>query len=277
MRYLTIKRHKSLIGWAVQLRIYIEDPFSPELDICGVPCKLLGIVKNNEERSFPIGLESRRVFLVPQVKSRDLYNTPFTIPFGQENVFVAGKFCQENGLMPFRLDGIEPTTEQLEREKKMKKRSIIISVIVFAVLMGLLFVLRNMDFGTDAKKFSKGDFSITLTEEFRESQYDEFYAVYESDMVAVMVLQEQTEPGWEASQYFRSLEQLGADLHQKDSLVWISFTEDADGLTYYYESYFFENEDTFWTVMFGVPVGKQDEYASEFFKWAKSVELAQQI
>ena len=52
MRYLTIKRHKSLIGWAVQVRVYIEDPFSPELDICGVPCRLLGMLKNNQEKSF---------------------------------------------------------------------------------------------------------------------------------------------------------------------------------------------------------------------------------
>lgn len=277
MRSLTVKRHKAFTGCAVQIRVYIEDPFSPELDICGVPCKLLGIIKNNEERSFPIGLESRRVFFVPQVKSRDLYNTPFTVPYGQENVFVAGKFCQENGLMPFRLDGIEPTTEQLEREKKMKKRSVIIGVIVFAVLMGLLFVLRNIDFGTDAKEFSKGDFSITLTEAFRESQYDEFYAVYESDMVAVMVLQEEMTLGQDAAGYIQSLEQMGADLQKKDSMVWFTATEDVDGLTYYYEYYLFEDKDTLWTVIFGVPVGKQDEYASEFFQWAKSVELAQQI
>ena len=47
MMNLTIKRNKSFVGCLAKLKVWIEDE-AGELVIGGVPCRLLGDLKNGE-------------------------------------------------------------------------------------------------------------------------------------------------------------------------------------------------------------------------------------
>ena len=64
MRDLSIKRNKSFVGCLAKLKVYIEDIDSKDIVINGVPCRKLGELKNGEMKTFQIGEESAKVFVI---------------------------------------------------------------------------------------------------------------------------------------------------------------------------------------------------------------------
>ena len=62
MRNLTIKREKTFVGSLMKVHVYIEDHFNSEITINNVPCRKLGDLKNNEEKTF--SLSKGQMFLI---------------------------------------------------------------------------------------------------------------------------------------------------------------------------------------------------------------------
>ena len=58
------------------MKVYIEDAQSNELIISGVPCRKLGDLKNGEEKTFEIGEDAAKVFVIADTLSKD-YCTEF--------------------------------------------------------------------------------------------------------------------------------------------------------------------------------------------------------
>ena len=74
MRNLTIKREKSFVSSLAKMKVYIEDPTSNEMRINDVPCRKIGDLKNGEEKTFQIGEEEAKVFVIADKSNKNLQN-----------------------------------------------------------------------------------------------------------------------------------------------------------------------------------------------------------
>ena len=99
MRNLTIKRIKTSVACLMTMKIYIEDPNSSEITINNTPCRKLDDLKNGEEKTFQIDAQEQKVFVIADQFSKNYCNEFYTIPAGQEDIFLAGKnkFNPANG------------------------------------------------------------------------------------------------------------------------------------------------------------------------------------
>ena len=70
MRQLTVRRRKVFNAFAAKARVYIEDPYHPEITIEGTPCRKLGDMKNGGELSASIGDEAVRLFIIADKLSK---------------------------------------------------------------------------------------------------------------------------------------------------------------------------------------------------------------
>ena len=121
MRKLTIKRHKSIVACAVKDLVYIEDYQSSEITIQGVPCRKIGEIKNGEEKTFEIGEEKQKIFIVFELLLKDTFHTSITIEAGQEDVSLSGKHYYSVSGNPFRFDGVQLTEEEMTNQKKKNR------------------------------------------------------------------------------------------------------------------------------------------------------------
>ena len=102
MRRLWIHRRKSSAAAMKKMKVYIEDPQGEAL-INGFLCRTLGELKNGQMRSFPIGNQALRVFVVEDSFSRDLNNSFAMIPEGEEDAVLSGQNVRMSvGKKPFR-------------------------------------------------------------------------------------------------------------------------------------------------------------------------------
>ena len=87
------------------MKVWIEDP-AGDLVIDGVPCRLLGKLKNGEEGSFEIGEDAARVFVIGDKLSRSFCSDFYEIPAGSDDVVLSGvnRFNPATG-NAFRFDG----------------------------------------------------------------------------------------------------------------------------------------------------------------------------
>ena len=74
MRNLTIKRTKSFVGCLAKMKIYIEDPTSNEMLINNTSCRKIGDLKNGEEKTFQIGEQEAKVFVIADKLSKNYCN-----------------------------------------------------------------------------------------------------------------------------------------------------------------------------------------------------------
>lgn len=91
MRNLTIKRKKSFAACLTKMKVYIEDLTSNTIVISGIPCRKLGELKNGEEKTFQIGEQAARIFVIADTLSKEFCNDYYQLSEGQENVFLSGK------------------------------------------------------------------------------------------------------------------------------------------------------------------------------------------
>lgn len=106
MRNLTIKRDKSFVACLMADKVYMEDSASSEITINNVPCRLLGTLKNVEQKTFSIPQEETKIFVIADKLSKNFCNEVYTVPAGEENVFLSGRnhFNPASG-NAFRFDG----------------------------------------------------------------------------------------------------------------------------------------------------------------------------
>ena len=87
MRNLTIKRQKSFVACLGKMKVYIEDPMANDLVIKGVYCRKLGDLKNGEEKTFQIGDNAAKVFVIADALSKDFCNE-FILIFKPYNKYI---------------------------------------------------------------------------------------------------------------------------------------------------------------------------------------------
>ena len=297
MRNLTITRHKSFVGSMGIDKVYIRDEQSSELTIEGVPCRKIGEIKNGETQTFSIPEEEQKIFLIADKLSKERCNASLVIPAGQEDVSFTGKHHFVLGSNPFRFDGVEMTAEQLAKQKKNNRKSIVI--FVFAIIIGLLvgtFIgkiigvsigkivggsINNIIASTTdtPKTFTKEGFEITLTDAFKEVEEPGFFSCYSSKSIMVFVLQEDKSlfDSITLDQYCTLVQQNNSQYnpqpHSGDGLIWLDYTYTADDQQLYYMAFCYETEDAFCTVTFVTPAGNRDECTDTFLQWAKTLKV----
>ena len=143
MRNLTIKRKKKFVACLGKLKVYIEDAQTNELIISGVPCRKLGDLKNGEEKTFEIGEDAAKVFVIADTLSKDYCTEFYQLSEGQDDIVLTGEnyFNPANG-NAFRFDN-NNSEEVLAARKKSNKKGA--TVLIIAIIVGFIigFILSS--------------------------------------------------------------------------------------------------------------------------------------
>lgn len=287
MRNLTIKRTKRFVACLGKMKVYIEDPTSEEIQINGIPCRKLGTLKNGEEQTFTIGEEAAKIFVIADKLSKNFCNEFYQLSEGQEDISLTGKNVYNLAVgNPFRFDNND-SEEVLKNRKKNKKKGIIILCISAAIGLILGFIigfLFSPNHEPQAKVFSDHGISLTLTDEFIQSEMDGYTGCYGSPDVAVYTLEEKFSLSEGAEDY--SIVEYGDLIISQNGLSDITlqstgelhyfeydFTNPESGKTWQYYSFVYKADDAFWLVQFATLSENAAEYKPLIFDWASSVEF----
>lgn len=284
MRNLTIKRNKSFVACLGKMKVYIEDPNANELTINFVPCRKLGELKNGEEKTFEIGENAAKIFVIADTLSKDYCNEYYDIPEGSEDISLSGqnKFNPANG-NAFRFDNNNDENVTEYHKQGTKKGFIVLCAsIVIGLILGFTisyFIFREKE--PADKSFSSGGISITLDESFKVEEDETYSAKFRSSDIAVFAVKESKSAltNYSLSDYGNALitwYQLSSELQTKDELIYFKhdYTDPETNKTFTYTTFVFETEDTFWTVEFASNAKNAEKYADEIFDWAKSISFS---
>ena len=278
MRNLTIKRTKSLVACLAKIKIYIEDPTSNEISINGISCRKLGDLKNGEEKTFSIGNEAAKVFVIADKLSKNICNEFYPLPEGEDDISLSGKnkFNLATG-NSFRFDNNDSEAATANRKKSVKHGALVmITAVILGIAVGLYigFVLN----APKEKTFSAQGMSITLTDEFHRFNEDGYVAIYDSKDVAVFVsrfdiLETQLSEFAELLAVRCGL--ASTDVKTTDGLTHFTFTNTGkqNKVEYQYTVYLYKTGDTFWTVEFATRTKDAGDYADKIQEWVKSVKF----
>lgn len=288
MRNLTVKRTKSFVGCLVKLKVYIEDPTSSELFIRNVPCRKIGELRNGEEKTFSIGENESKLFVIADTLSKDYCNDIYKIPAGQNDVFVSGKNCFNPAIgNAFRFDGISDEEVLQNRKKGNRKGIIILSIaIIIGIIAGILISSKAFwGKSGEPKVFSSDGMQITLTNNFSKTSFEGYTVCYVSKDAAVFAIKENFTLTDGVEDY--TIEQY-SDLVFKnnnvDSSVKLQTNDDLNYFeyerfnpetnnTYNYHAFLYKTSDAFWMIQFATPNEKLESYRPLFLEWAKKVKF----
>lgn len=285
MRNLTIKRTKSFVACLVKMKVYIENPAFGDTLINNVPCSKIGELKNGEEKTFVIGENEAKVYVVADQLSKNYCNDFYKLTAGTEDVYLSGKnrYNPASG-NAFRFDGVVDE-EILHNRKKGTKKGLI--VLVAAIVIGGIvgYSLSSVMLSstpTVPKEFTYDDMTITLTDNFVEKSMDGFTVCYDSSDIAVFVLKESFDLLDGSENY--TLEEYGelvlqsnsfdSELQSDNGLTYFEyeFTNPDNNETYTYFSSLYKTSDAFWMIQFTTPEDYKS-YRDTFIEWAKSVKF----
>lgn len=290
MRNLTIKRTKSFVGCLAKMQIYIEDPSANELQINQIPCRKLGTLKNGEEKTFQIGDEAAKIFVIADKLSRKFCNEFFDLPAGQEDVYLTGrnKFNLLTG-NAFQFDNNTSEAVLANRKRSARFGALILIPCCIAGLVGGYFIGRAIvrsaipeEPTVKEQTFYSTGMRITLTDEFKETSAANYTAAYESKNVAVIALREPFSlmDGFEnytVTEYgqlvIKNNQLTGASIKTNGDLVYFQYdrTSPADNLHYQYYAYLYKSSGAFWMIQFATRYEDAEKYAQQITEWAKSV------
>lgn len=158
--------------------------------------------------------------------------------------------------------------------------------IVALILLALTIVFLSACNNITEEVFTKDGFSITLTSEYREREFENYFVGYDSKNVLVTVIKEPFSAleGFEdytLAQYADLMKQNCT----KDNVTPSEITE-ADGVTYFEYSFFnkegtsykyftamYKGDDAFWTVQFATTLSEYEGFKVQMLEFAKSVEV----
>ena len=287
MRNLTVKRRKSFVGSIMSLKVYIEDREESELTICDIPCRMLGSLKNGEEKTFPVGDGAARVFVSVDKVSKDYCNDLFLLPEGEEDVSVSGvcKFNLGNG-NAFRFDG-KPSEEALQNRKKYSKKGteIITAAIIIGVIVGFavgFYIFTKLN-APSPKTFSSNGISVTVDTSFKEENDDTYlFSVYSKNVRIIatrdviselaildnMSLDGYAELIYDARDYADK-----SEITHSDGLTYFTYeyTNPSNDRTFTYFTSFYKTDSAFWIVQFMTYKESAEKYRPDIIKWASSV------
>ena len=290
MRNLTIKREKSFVGCLTKARVYICDELTGDTKINGEKCYKLGELKNGEEKTFAIGDEETKIYVIQDKISKNMCNELCYIPAGFENVYLMGE-CKYNpiGGNNFRFHGMTDPRVLANRKKSSKKFGVF---LVFCLILGLVLgFLGGYDapvYGKDGEPHQFIDESgviITLTDSFKKMDTQATFTYGTNDAV---VFGEKTEFSDVEGLEDYTLKEYGELLIENKG--WDTEVKKEDGITYYlYEVYvenegadyyylaaLYKTEDAFWTITFAIDEEQYEEYKPLFFEWANSVQFIEE-
>ena len=292
MRTLTIKRKKSFIGCLGTMKVYMEDSEVNELVINGVPCRMLGTLKNGEEKQFSIDEQEAKIFVIADKLTKGFCNEVYKLPAGTEDIALSGR-NHYNWIAgnPFRFDG-QTDPEALENRKKSTRKGILVicSLMLVCSLIGCAIGIMAAQNDIARKEMKEKTFvsngmEITLNDAFWESEFEGYTATFSSRKAVVFALQEEFDlvPGF--GDY--TLEEYGQLVLQANGLSKTTQLQKKNGLTYfeyerevsekmgeyYYLAVVYKASNAFWLIQFSVPAENKDDYQQDFLKWAESVEF----
>ncbi len=307
MRNVTIKRTKRFVGCAGKMKVCIEDMTAPDLIINNIPCRTLGTLKNGEEKTFPIGEEARRLFVIAGSMSKSFCNDLYELPEGSDDLFLSGKnkFNPANG-NAFRFDNNESESAIANRKKgTIKGLIVLIASIVVGLIVGcqcligycLIFGLSpdqtsdaaaettSSDQAATGKTFSSNGMSITLPDEFKKTKMEGFTVCYESEKVAVFAIKEPFSlmEGFEnytLDQYrdlvIKNNQLTYAHKNESNGLKYFTYdrTEPQTKQTYHYVVFVFKADDAFWLVQFACLRKDIDECTPNIMQWAETINFS---
>lgn len=298
MRRLTIFREKSFVACIAPMKVYIEDPYSNDIEINGVSCRFLGKIKNGEQGTFYVGECSARVFVIADGLSKDYCNDFYRIPEGCEDIFLTGK----NKFNPaagnaFRFDNnFDPAAESNRKSGKNKGIFVLAIALIAGMVLGIA-IFKVMDFlntpladseysgvvpvwkdSAASKKFSDGAFNITLTKNFTKTNYEGFTVCFDSERVAIFALEESMIDypqlsGLSLKEYAETVIKvngLSSKTLQNTNGLYNFYYYSPDNSFIYY-GYVYQDGTSFWFVQFAVKTEYISQYKDDVVVWAKSV------
>lgn len=283
MRNLTIQRTKSFVACLVKMKVYIEDHRSFDTIINEVPCRRLGDLKNGEVKTFSVGEEAAKIFVIADKLSKNYCNEYYNLPAGEEDISLTGRnrYNLANG-NAFRFDGVTDEDVLANRKKGGKKGLIIlIAALIVGVVIGLV---SNLDFSISTvkpKTFTKGGVSITLTNQFKDVDPGNYVGFYESKTMMVGTFKDPYGQG-ESIDHI-TLEEYGwgliktneqtarSELMQDGELYYYVFDEIYDRQYYTYVTYVYKSDDAFWYVDFITVKEDAEARRAEISEWARTV------
>lgn len=134
MRNLTVKREKSFVACLITMKVFAEDKEHGETVIDGTPCRRIGELKNGEEKTFPIGEDDVKIFVIADELSKSFCFDCYALPAGSEDVFLSGRnrFSLSSG-NSFRFDNNDSAESRRKKSGHRGTAVMIISVIDGAV------------------------------------------------------------------------------------------------------------------------------------------------
>ena len=287
MRQLTIRRRKVFNAFAAKAKVYIEDPYHPEITIAGTPCRKLGDMKNGGELSASIGDEAVRLFIIADKLSKSYSGDYYQIPEGSDDIVLTGQYQVTPGGNMFRFDDNDSPGIQTHR----KKRTVIATVILIAALIiglctgrlisGRLF--RNSS--PEPKEFTSSGMTVTLTKDFTEDNVMGFTYSCRSKDVYMLALRE----AFSEAEGLKDLtldeyrdillevnELTDARVDTFDGIPGFEYDyEDEDGNAYHDRTYVYRTDESFWMIQFITFREAFSKYETTINGWAKSVRFDQ--
>ena len=149
MRKLFITRKGSFIGCLQKLKVYISDSENSELNICDIPCRKIGEIKNDETTTFEIDNNVNRVFVIADKATRNACCDSVHIMEGDTDVELTGK-CKLN---PARLNAFVFDGEPDEMAKRYRNKAnargglVVAGAVMIAGILGVLAYLLPLFLG----------------------------------------------------------------------------------------------------------------------------------
>lgn len=286
MRYLTIKCKKSFVACLAAMKVYIEDPAAGDLTINGIRCRKLGTLKNGEKGNFRISEAPAKVFVIADQFSEEFCNDFYLLPAGQESITLSGR-CRLNPAAgnPFRFSRVDK-----EKDLKRRKRGFLIAGIAALVLVAACVVAGIV--ASSAKPavgephtYYIDDMQITLTQDFAEFDAQGYERAFDSEHVALMILQEEFTLMEGLADY--TLVEYGelvlannpntnnSGLCMENGVLYFEYQKanQEDGDNYHYIVTMYKGPDAFWLVQYIVNADEAAKYRDHIFDWAASVKF----
>jgi len=279
MRYLTIKRAKRFVACLAKMKVYIEDHERADINIGGVPCRRLGELKNGEEATYMVTSGAAKVFVIADTLSKNFCNEYYQLEEGEEDVVLTGR----NEFNPASGNAFRFDNNNSEGAVANRKRGTRIGVIVLIVAAAIGFVIGIIiGLNTFPETFSAEGMSITVTDEFIETDVQGYTLVLGSPDVAIFAIKEEFnlfDSEYSLDEYAELVidaNEFDVTLKSVDGLLYFEreFTNTEENVTYRYYSFVYEGKDAFWFIQFAVEVEKAPEYVEDIFEWARSVEFS---
>jgi len=284
MRRVYLTREKRFAGCFTVLQVYIEDQARGNVDLDGIPCRLIGDLANGETIDFAISEEARHLFVICESKVMKNYcGDKIFISPGDTDIELVGRNIYNPGLgNPFRFNGVTDEETLSNRARENRKG---LALTVAAVIIGIVFgvIISADSLFVQPKSFISDGFEITLTTNFSDKYEDGVYyfgskdcsvAVYEygyADHVTIEAM--------DAEQFLGVLQSSGHFAKESHivSESGLFFVEDQaesnSGDIRSYMTVFVKGDESFFLFEFGCEVKDYSELRSDFIEWASTIKI----